>query len=262
MSSKWTALAKCPVSRFSNIVFISTDEFVIAPYHYSKQKADGIMKYNTKKNKWTVLVKYPKDFEISNCSLSFDETSNTLYLIGAESTVHVISLDTKKIKPLHNGHVEVGVNCKSLFVDGSLHIIGGSKNRHHLCRQILSSDTPATPSTPAVSNGAHGDDDEKEVDNGFSSLFEFEDWTKGVQNCGLVFVRSKRQFILFGGNLLFYAVYYKTNSTHFVLPSQVTTNIPTTNIAIWSMSSISMIHSQNGSKSVKCPNAPAISVCC
>ena len=80
MSTKWAPLSKCPSKRFSNIVFISHDEFVVAPYNYSKQKAEGILKYDTKKNRWSVMAKYPKDFEISNCSLSIDETSNSLYV--------------------------------------------------------------------------------------------------------------------------------------------------------------------------------------
>lgn len=96
-------MAKCPAQRFSNIVFLSHDEFVVAPYHYSKQRAEGILKYSTKKNKWSVMAKYPKDFEISNCSLSFDDTANKLYLIGAQSTIYVVSLDTNKIKALPNG---------------------------------------------------------------------------------------------------------------------------------------------------------------
>lgn len=88
---------------------------------------------------------------------------------------------------------------KSLFVDGTLHIIGGSRNRHHLYRHIYDRNEVAPSSESAdVDVG----DDEKQSDfrqSGFRSMFEFRDWTKGIQNCGLVHVRSKRQLVLFGG---------------------------------------------------------------
>ena len=180
MSDKWTALTKCPYNRFSNIVFISADEFVVAPYNYSKQKSDGILKYNTTTNKWSTIIKYPKEFQTWNCSLSFDSTERKLYLIGAQAIVFIIDLNTKEITELQNGQIEVGVNPSSLFVDGQLHIIGGSRNRKHLVRDIY-----------------NADDDEKS--QAFTEIYEFEDWSKGNQNCGLVYVRSKNQLILFGG---------------------------------------------------------------
>ncbi len=122
--------------------------------------------------------------------------------------------------------VEVGVNCKSLFVDGTLHIIGGSKNRRHLFRHIydrneaehkqpqfrstVSAQSPKMMQTPSL-KVVHSTDSNVSVDSmasideddskqsTFSSMFKFKDWAKGIQNCGLVHVRSKGQFILFGG---------------------------------------------------------------
>eukprot|EP01084_Bolivina_argentea_P164448 285910_1 len=140
MSDKWTSLLKCPEERFSNPVFISSDEFVVAPYNYSKQKSEGILKYNTTANKWMTLVKYPKDFQVSNCSLSFDETERKLYLIGAESIVYVVNLNNNKITKLPNGQIEVGVNPSSLFVEGKLHLIGGSRNKKHIIRNVYEND--------------------------------------------------------------------------------------------------------------------------
>lgn len=123
----------------------------------------------------------------------------------------------------------MGVNCKSLFVDGTLHVIGGSKNRRHLYRHIYdrndvvhrqsqkvmkppslstASSQPQSPpslsvmhsasaSTDSIDSYASGDEDD--FKNGFHSMFKFKNWSKGIQNCGLVHVRSKGQFILFGG---------------------------------------------------------------
>jgi len=199
MSSKWTALAKCPAQRFSNIVFLSQDEFVVAPYHYSKQKAEGILKYSTKRNRWSVMVKYPKDFEISNCSLSYDGAANKLYLIGAESTIYVVSLENNKIRPLPNGHVEVGVNMNTLWVDGTLHIVGGSRSRHHSYRHIYDRNDVSSSSVVTADVAADSIDSDEKEDNGFRSMFEFKDWGKGIQNNGLVHIRSKRQLVLFGG---------------------------------------------------------------
>ena len=162
MSDKWTALTKCPHKRFSNIVFISDDEFVVAPYNYNKQKSDGILKYSSATNKWMTIVKYPKDFQTWNCSLSFDSTERKLYLIGAQAIVFVIDLNSKEIGELPNGNIEVGVNPSSLFVDGQLHIIGGSRNRKHLMRDIYSEE---------------GQSDEK-TESAFEEVYEFEDWSK------------------------------------------------------------------------------------
>ncbi len=83
MSDKWTTLLKCPQERFSNPVFISADEFVVAPYNYSKQKSDGILKYSTTANKWMTLVKYPKDLQVSNCSLS--SCPSGVFILAAKS---------------------------------------------------------------------------------------------------------------------------------------------------------------------------------
>eukprot|EP01084_Bolivina_argentea_P290617 499247_1 len=97
MSNKWVELLKCPQEKFSNVVFISSNEFVVAPYNYSKQKSDGILKYDTTSNKWMTLIKYPKDFTTSHCSLSYDSTKHKLYLIGS-SIIYVISLKKNKMK--------------------------------------------------------------------------------------------------------------------------------------------------------------------
>ena len=121
MTDQWTQLTKCPKERFSNIVYISTDEFIVAPYNYSKQKSDGILKYNTTTNKWSTMIRYPsKDFQISNCTLAIDETEKKLYLLGAESIIYCVNLENNKFTKLENGDLEVGVNPSSLFVDGIL----------------------------------------------------------------------------------------------------------------------------------------------
>eukprot|EP01083_Nonionella_stella_P082266 227058_1 len=182
MSDKWAPLTKCPHERFSNPIFISPHECVVAPYNYAKQKSDGILKYNSTNGKWTTFIRYPKDCQISNCSLSIDERERKIYLIGAESIVYIIHVDEHKITKLPNGRIEVGVNPSTLFIDGQLHIIGGSRNKSHLIRTIYNEQ-----------------DAEDEKDQTFHKVFEFEDWGKGSQNAGLVYVRSKNQIILFGG---------------------------------------------------------------
>lgn len=183
MTDTWTQLTKCPKERFSNIVYISTDEFIVAPYNYSKQKSDGILKYNTTTNKWTTMIKYPKDLQISNCTLAIDETEKKLYLLGAESVLHCINLETNKFTEIEKD-LEVGVNPTSLFVEGQFHILGGSRNRQHLVKTMYTKSD---------------DDDEKLKEVGLKDIFEFEDWVKGNQNCGLLYIRSSNQFILLGG---------------------------------------------------------------
>eukprot|EP01084_Bolivina_argentea_P025761 47905_1 len=164
MSGKWTQLPKSPKERFSNIILLGNDEFIISPYNYSKQKSDGLIKYNCKSNKWSSTVKYPKSFEINNSALSLDTSSNTLYLLGAQSIISCIDLN-KSSFTTNIGSLETGVNPSSLFVDGKLHILGGSRNRKHLLRDLHHIDN---------------DDDNKEK---FNEIFEFTDWTKGNQNC-------------------------------------------------------------------------------
>eukprot|EP00484_Ammonia_sp_Unknown_P024992 CAMPEP_0197042548 /NCGR_PEP_ID=MMETSP1384-20130603/18895_1 /TAXON_ID=29189 /ORGANISM="Ammonia sp." /LENGTH=480 /DNA_ID=CAMNT_0042473673 /DNA_START=38 /DNA_END=1480 /DNA_ORIENTATION=+ len=187
MSDHWTSLTKCPYSRFSNVVWLSSDEFIVAPYNYSKQKSDGIQKYSTTTNKWMTLIKYPKDFQISNCTLSLDENEGKLYLLGAESIFHVITLTDHKFDTLANGQLEVGVNPTSLCVEGTIHILGGSRNRKHITRNLYTDD---------------GDDDNSSNDekaDEFVELFEFEDWAKGNQNCGVIHIKSRNQLLLLGG---------------------------------------------------------------
>merc|ERR1711991_349926 len=89
-----------------------------APYNYGKQKSDGILKYNTTTNRWSTFIKYPKDFQCSNTTLSIDETEKKLYLLGAESVIYCVNLENNKFTKLENGELEVGVNPSSLFVDG------------------------------------------------------------------------------------------------------------------------------------------------
>eukprot|EP00485_Elphidium_margaritaceum_P009138 CAMPEP_0202688932 /NCGR_PEP_ID=MMETSP1385-20130828/4314_1 /ASSEMBLY_ACC=CAM_ASM_000861 /TAXON_ID=933848 /ORGANISM="Elphidium margaritaceum" /LENGTH=483 /DNA_ID=CAMNT_0049343991 /DNA_START=49 /DNA_END=1500 /DNA_ORIENTATION=- len=194
MTDQWTSLTKCPHPRFSNAVFLSADEFVVAPYNYDKQKADGILKYNVSTNKWSTLVKYPKNFQISNCTLSVDDNERKLYLLGVESMVYCVDLDTNKFHKLPKGDLEVGVNASSLFIDGRLHILGGSRCRQHFVRKIYTEETGGSASS--------GDDDEDKktaADYEFRAVFEFEEWAKGVQNCALIYVRSRHQLILMGG---------------------------------------------------------------
>merc|ERR1712228_1059948 len=116
---------------------------------------------------------------MGNCSLSFDSTEQKLYLIGAQAIVFVVDLKNKEITELVDGNIEVGVNPSTLFVDGQLHIIGGSRNRKHLMRDVYGGD--------------------EKSNNSFETIHEFEDWSKGNQNCGLVYVKSKNQLILFSG---------------------------------------------------------------
>ena len=71
-----------------------------------------------------------------------------------------------------------------MFVEGEFHIIGGSRNRKHIVRTLYSQND----------DDDNNNDDQKS--NEFRDIFEFEDWVKGVQNCGLLYCRSKNEFIL------------------------------------------------------------------
>eukprot|EP01084_Bolivina_argentea_P099034 178010_1 len=177
MSSDWTTLHKCPCYRFSNLILISNDKFVTAPYNYAHQTSEGLLSYNITINEWNTLIKYPAKFKTHNNSLSINKINQQLYLIGGSQQIQCIDLQTSSFNIL--GQYNTGANACSLVIQSKLHIIGGIRNNKHITYNI---------------NHNHNIND-----NVLKEIKDFHFWVKGNQSPGFIFVSNKQLIVLLGG---------------------------------------------------------------
>eukprot|EP01084_Bolivina_argentea_P127853 226079_1 len=186
-------IGNAPCTHISNLVMINANEFITAGENKYFSDAKGIYKFNTKENKWTLFISYPKDLKISFHSICYNPNTNIIYMYCKENMM--IKIDIKTSKSEINVVDLAIASYPSMFIlNNKCHLIGGHDNKCHLI----------------------WDDNKRQ----FEKVFEFSEWRKGNKCHGLVHIPSQHSFLLFGGHsknqTCFWKCKYESNNWQWI----------------------------------------------
>ena len=189
----WIELEPMPKKYASNPVVINATEFVSAQFtngfdEDSEETIRYIHKYNSGTNEWTKFTKYPPNFHSQHQSMCVNPSTNELYLYGCAPTLLRINIHTLQTKVVPSEKlVPAGMYAPTVFINNKYHLIAGHKNSCHF----------------VLNEGKTNNQDDKTNDKDgsfeFEKLFEFEGWSVGNMDPGLVNITSKQKLLLFGG---------------------------------------------------------------
>ena len=172
--SSWKECAPAPFERFSIPVRINKTEFVITPFNVVDHISDGLYKFNTTQNQWSLFVNYPQDFDSTYHTSCYDPNNQILYIYNYEKSLTIIDIKTKSFKIIKD-LIHCGVRSISFFsfYDCSLHLLLGSGNSIHWKwnnKQSL-----------------------------FNQIYDFKIYNGGMYGFGLIYIKSLQKILLFGG---------------------------------------------------------------
>ena len=124
-SYSWINLSSYPDRKCSRPFHVSPTEYAIAleTQHQSKT-FDGLMKYDTIKDKWQEWIKYPEDTETQFHTVSSDIVSKMIYIISSDQLIKINhDTSTSEIEKLNCIHPSYQ---SSLCVNGEIYLFGAS----------------------------------------------------------------------------------------------------------------------------------------
>ena len=132
MSSPLTKLASFPFkTNRSNIAKINKYEFVTATQNNQWMNDEyGLYKYDTRSDKWTLLLKYPEKFSFHSHHICYDDKNELVYMYGGQRKMIIFDLAEMKVM-VHETQVYVGWYPSLLMMKNECHIILGSNSKFH-----------------------------------------------------------------------------------------------------------------------------------
>ena len=165
--------------RMSNLVWINQNEIAVAGSKYTEDNDDGIWIYNILKNEWRMHIKYPVTLCINYPEIYYDPKTKILWLYSdgiysEDGQIFEFDMESKQFeKIIESEEIGCGIRPKLLLIDNKLHIIGGSRNKHHLI----------------------WDNDKKRIEKNYT----FHVLTEGFYGHNVVYAQNKRLIYSFGG---------------------------------------------------------------
>ena len=175
MSSVYKCLPAPPIANgFKNLVMINEYEFIAVTSKGwgNDDTHHGIYKYNTKTNTWILLMAYPSDCAAIAHKFCYDSINNIIYMAGIDERLYIFNLDNKTMNIIKKLDY-LGCNPSLLMINGQCHIILGSRSKAHY---------------------TYNADLKK-----FEKIFEFTEFTAGLHENGIIYIKSKSILLLFGG---------------------------------------------------------------
>ena len=123
VSPVWTQLLSAPFSRFSEILPLNDNEFLVVPYKCNQSIfGDGVHTYNTKEDEWSAIIPFGKDFESTFHSAALDASKQLIFVCDCKK-LYRFNLKTKSMKILADDF-KIGNRPKMVLLDNAIHLIG------------------------------------------------------------------------------------------------------------------------------------------
>eukprot|EP01084_Bolivina_argentea_P041508 76609_1 len=188
----WISLvcADFPILPASNLIPINKTEFAIATEFSFYPPFGGIYKYNTRINKWNILMEYPSNIPFAkgcSFSLTFNAITNELFLYGTQIEPHskhalLAKIDITQMKYnliLIPRNYSIPIEASAVIINKQYHVIGG-QGRHNSTHSILN-----------IENN-------KCINGNYRFRSAFKLWRSGAIPYGLIAVKSQNKLIAFG----------------------------------------------------------------
>eukprot|EP01084_Bolivina_argentea_P075849 137460_1 len=122
---------------------LNDHEFILAQETHSKYEDEkdkdgyrGIHKYNTHSNKWTKLIQYPDDINISEHAIAIDTAKYKLYIMSVLNYAATIyEFDLQKNAFIQEIKVDAGYNNGFVLENESVHVLDSSAHKSwNICK--------------------------------------------------------------------------------------------------------------------------------
>ena len=167
---------------YSNAVAMNETEFIVCPDNRVTEQDFNVLCYDTTdpNKKWKDIFRMEKTsrdkrtFSSYN-SIAFDKHKQRIYVLNSDSIVIMILLQSKSFIQQQANKKYDTKYCSSLFINGHLHVIGGTNHRKHIIW---------------TKNGALYK---------FKKRHKFSKFKEFYRNHGVVQIESKQMVLLMGG---------------------------------------------------------------
>ena len=178
----WILLNRCPFKSFSKPLIVNHNEFIIVPSKAINSRSDGIYKYNITQNRYIKIMDYPKDFICPCHDAIFNEKKQLIYVMtefGGKrrqnyGKLFEFDLNKKRITCLRIRRC--GRYPAMLMINDQINVIGGyDETKHDIWKFDKNEAWP------------------------IKEIFNFTEFSDGLQGHRLIHIKSNGIVLLFGG---------------------------------------------------------------